>query len=64
MKVNSIQEMEDHTIVFNGELNPTEAALVISMGLNGMLSLGMMHLIPDMDATHSQVFNADPDNMQ
>jgi len=57
MKVNSIQEMEDHTIVFNGELNPTEAALVLSMGLNGMLSLGMMHLIPDVESM--EIFNTD-----
>ena len=57
MKVNSIQEMEDHTIIFNGELNPTEAALVLSMGLNGMLSLGLMHLIPDVDS--QQIFGTD-----
>ena len=49
MKINSIQEMEDKTIHFTGELSPTEGAIVVAMGLNTMVSLGLMHLLPGPD---------------
>ena len=49
MKINSIQEQENKTIHFTGELSPTEGALVVAMGLNTMVSLGLMHLLPGLD---------------
>lgn len=49
MKINSIQEQDDKTIHFTGELSPTEGALVVAMGLNTMVSLGLMHLLPGLD---------------
>lgn len=49
MKINSVQELEDKSITFNGELSPTETALVVSMGLNTMISLGLMHLLPGLE---------------
>lgn len=48
MKINSVQELEDKSISFDGELSPTETALVVSMGLNTMISLGLMHLLPGL----------------
>lgn len=41
--------MENKTIHFTGELSPTEGALVVAMGLNTMVSLGLMHLLPGLD---------------
>ena len=53
MKINSMQELEDKTIHFSGELTPTEGALVISLGLNTLAALGMMSMLPSIAVTES-----------
>jgi len=46
MKINTVTEMEDKTLSFTGELTASESALVVSFGLNGMLAMGLMALVP------------------
>jgi len=46
MQVKEVQELEDKTITFGGTLGPTEAAVVLSFGLNALFSMGLMSLIP------------------
>ena len=50
MKVSSVQEHENKTVTFQGELTPEETGLVVSFGLNTMLAMGIMSLIPNIEA--------------
>lgn len=52
MKVKNVQEHEDKTLVFEGTLTPTEAELVVSFGLNALMSLGLMSMIPSVKVEH------------
>jgi len=46
MKINTVTELDDKTVQFSGELTASESALVVSFGLNGMLAMGLMALVP------------------
>lgn len=46
MEIKNLQELDDKTLLFEGSLSPHEAAIVVSFGLNAMMSLGLMHLLP------------------
>lgn len=48
MKVNSVVELEDKSVKFEGELSPTEAALVVAFGLNTLVSVGLTSMIPSV----------------
>lgn len=62
MLVKNVQELEDKTITFEGELGPSEAAVVLSFGLNALFSMGLMSMIPDISV--SEFATPDPDNIQ
>lgn len=55
MKINSMQEMEDKTITFTGELSPVEGALVVAMGLNTLAAMGLMTMLPGIEV--NEAFN-------
>lgn len=55
MNIKSVQELEDRTLVFEGEMNPSEVAIVISMGLNTLMGMGMMEMIPGIQS--KEIFN-------
>ena len=60
MNVKNIQELEDRTLIFEGSLNPTEVAVVVSMGLNTMLAMGLMEMIPGIES--KEIFNMGGDD--
>ena len=49
MKVNSVQEHEVKTVTFTGELSPEETNLVVAFGLNTMLAMGLMSMMPNVE---------------
>jgi hypothetical protein len=57
VKIKSVQELEDNTVVFEGELNNQELAIALAFGLNTMLSMGVMEMIPNVQTT--QMFTPD-----
>lgn len=57
MKIKSVQELEDNTVVFEGEMNNQELAIALAFGLNTMLSMGVMEMIPNISTT--QIFTPD-----
>ena len=69
MQILSVQEQDDKTIKFEGTISDQEAAIVLAIGLNAMLHMGMLHMIPgievDEDAeeaeeeTQLDLFNVD-----
>lgn len=67
MQILSVQEQDDKTIKFEGTISDQEAAIVIAVGLNAMLHMGMMHMIPGIDfddeadeeETQLDLFNVD-----
>jgi hypothetical protein len=49
MHILSVQEQDDKTIKFEGTISEQEASIVLAVGLNAMLHMGMMHMIPDVE---------------
>jgi hypothetical protein len=49
MQILSVQEQDDKTLKFEGTISDQEAAIVLAVGLNAMLHLGMMHMVPDIE---------------
>jgi hypothetical protein len=49
MQIISVQEQDDKTLKFEGTISDQEAAIVIAVGLNSMLHMGMMHMVPDIE---------------
>lgn len=48
MQVKNVQEVEGKAIVFEGTLTPTESELVVSFGLNALMSMGLMSMLPSV----------------
>lgn len=48
MQVNNVQELEDRTVTFEGQLTGKEAAIVLSIGLNTLYANGMMKMIDNV----------------
>ena len=48
MQVNNVQELEDRTVTFEGELSMKEASVVLSIGLNTLFANGMMKMIENI----------------
>lgn len=48
MEIKNVQEFDDKTLKFEGVLNPSETAIVVSFGLNALMSLGLIHLLPTL----------------
>jgi len=55
VKVNSVQEHDNKTITFNGELSPEESSLVVAFGLNTMLAMGLMSMVPNVETNEFTV---------
>jgi len=51
MQVNSVQELEDRTVKFEGMMTPKEAGIVIAIGLNTLWASGLMNMISDVAVT-------------
>jgi hypothetical protein len=52
MKVNSVQEHEDKTVSFTGTLTQAEADTLLGFGLNAMVSLGIISMLPSVKVEH------------
>ena len=48
MHIKNVQELEDKTVVFEGEMSQHEHSVVVSFGLNALMSLGLLQLIPSV----------------
>jgi hypothetical protein len=67
MQILSVQEQDDKTLKFEGTISDQEAAIVLAVGLNAMMHMGMMHMIPDVeyseddaeDTTQLDLFSVD-----
>ncbi len=53
MIITNVQELEDRTLKFDGTLTETEAAMVVSIGLNTLWSSGLMKLLGEMTVTET-----------
>lgn len=51
MQINSVQELEDRTLKFEGHMTEKEAAIVIALGLNTLWANGLMSMIDGVEAT-------------
>jgi hypothetical protein len=51
MLVNNVQQHEDKSLVFTGTLTPPEVEIVVSFGINALMHLGLMHLLPSLEST-------------
>lgn len=54
MEVKNVQQVGDTVYTFTGELNTTEHAVVLSYGLNTLMSLGLMSLMPNVDVSATE----------
>lgn len=49
MLVHNVQERDDKTLVFTGTLTAPEVEVVVSFGINTLMSLGLAHLLPSIE---------------
>jgi hypothetical protein len=61
MHILSVQEQDDKTIKFEGSISEQEASIVLAVGLNAMLHMGMMHMIPDVEYEEGEPNEEDGD---
>lgn len=61
MLINKTIETKEGTVKFEGELEPQELELVISIGLNFLLQNGAL---PFMTGDDSSIMDVDEDNIQ
>lgn len=52
MQVKNVQEIDGKSLVFEGTLTPAEAELVISFGINALMTLGLISNLPNMKVEH------------
>lgn len=48
MLVNNVQQAEDKSIVFTGTLTAPEVEIVVSFGINALMSMGLLHMLPNL----------------
>lgn len=64
MQVNSVQELEDRTVKFEGHMTEKEASIVIALGLNTLWANGLMNMIDNIDVTEIPSGPDDDETMQ
>jgi hypothetical protein len=64
MQVNSVQELEDRTLKFEGHLSAKEAGIVVALGLNTLWANGLLSMVNDVDVTEIPLGPTDEDTVQ
>lgn len=57
MHVNNVQQKDDKSLVFTGTLTPPEVEIVVSFGINALMSMGLLHMLPNL---HKEELDENP----
>ena len=64
MQVNSVQELDDKTVKFEGHMTEKEAGIVIALGLNTLYASGLMAMLETVEVTEIPSGPTDNDIVQ